>query len=64
MALHQMAWFGTTPIGAVLVGWVIQISSPRLPFALGGSAALVCAGAVLGLRPARRTSAQTLLEHA
>ncbi|MFN8050675.1 MAG: MFS transporter [Acidimicrobiales bacterium] len=47
MALHQMAWFGTTPIGALLVGWVIQLTSPRIPFALGGLAALACAGAVL-----------------
>ena len=31
MALHQMAWFGTTPIGALLVGWIIQVSSPRVP---------------------------------
>jgi len=56
MALHQMAWFGSTPIGALLMGWVIQVSSPRVPFALGGAAALVCAGAVLG-RPARRVAA-------
>lgn len=46
MALHQMAWFGTTPIGALLVGWVIEVSSPRVPFVLGGLAALVCAVAV------------------
>ena len=25
MALQQMAWFGSTPIGALLMGWVIQI---------------------------------------
>ncbi len=48
MALHQMALFGTTPIGALLMGWVIQISSPRVPFALGGLAALLCAAAVAG----------------
>lgn len=23
MALHQIAWFGTTPIGAPLMGWVV-----------------------------------------
>ncbi len=46
MALHQMAWFGSTPVGAVLMGWVIQVSSPRVPFALGGLSALVCAAAV------------------
>jgi MFS family permease len=47
MALHQMAWFGTTPIGAVLMGWVIQVTSPRVPFALGGLSALLCAAAVM-----------------
>jgi MFS family permease len=55
MALHQMAWFGTTPIGALLMGWVIQVSSPRVPFALGGLSALVCAAAVIG-RPSRSQS--------
>ncbi len=48
MALHQMALFGSTPIGAVLMGWIIQISSPRVPFALGGLSALFCAAAVIG----------------
>jgi MFS family permease len=52
MALHQMAWFGTTPIGALLMGWVIHISSPRVPFVLGGVSALLCAAAVIG-RPTR-----------
>jgi MFS family permease len=56
MALHQMAWFGSTPVGAVLMGWIIQISSPRVPFALGGVSALVCAVAVVGRR-LRRTEA-------
>ena len=50
MALHQMAWFGSTPIGAVLMGWIIQISSPRVPFALGGLSALLCAAAIIGHR--------------
>ena len=53
MALQQMAWFGSTPIGALLMGWVIQISSPRVPFALGGLSALVCAVGVMGSRSAR-----------
>lgn len=48
MALHQMALFGSTPIGAVLMGYVIQISSPRVPFALGGLSAIICAAAVMG----------------
>lgn len=46
MALHQMAWFGSTPIGALLMGWIIQISSPRVPFALAAVSAVVCAAAI------------------
>jgi MFS family permease len=48
MALHQMAWFGSTPIGALAMGWVIQTTSPRAPFVLGGLAALGCAVALVG----------------
>ena len=47
MALQQMAWFGSTPIGALLMGLIIEISSARVPFALGGLSALGCAAAVL-----------------
>jgi MFS family permease len=54
MALQQTAWFGSTPIGALLMGWVIQISSPRVPFAVGGLATLVCATAVMLVRRADR----------
>jgi MFS family permease len=43
MGLHQMALFGSTPIGALAMGWVIQTTSPRAPFVLGGIAALACA---------------------
>jgi MFS family permease len=46
MALHQMAWFGSTPIGALATGAVIQVTSPRVPFALGAIAAFACAVAV------------------
>jgi MFS family permease len=53
MALHQMAWFGTTPVGALLMGWVIHVSSPRVPFALGGLSALLCAVVVIGRRTRR-----------
>ena len=54
MALHQIAWFGTTPIGALLMGWVIEVSSPRVPFALGGLSALACAAVVTGRRVRQR----------
>jgi MFS family permease len=46
MALHQMAWYGSTPVGALVMGWVIQATSPRAPFVLGGLAALGCAAAL------------------
>lgn len=45
MALHQMAWFGSTPFGAILMGWVVQTTSPRVPFVLGAVTALVCSAA-------------------
>jgi uncharacterized membrane protein YccC len=32
------------------MGWVIQLSSPRMPFVLGAVASAVCAVAVLGRR--------------
>ena len=35
MALHQMAWYESTPIGALAMGWVIQTTSPRAPLLLG-----------------------------
>ena len=54
MALHQTALFGSTPIGALLMGWVIHVSSPRVPFALGGLSALLCAAAVIA-RPSFRS---------
>ncbi|HZX53154.1 MAG TPA: MFS transporter, partial [Ilumatobacteraceae bacterium] len=47
MAVHQMALYGSTPIGALAMGWVIQSTSPRAPFVLGGLAALACATAAL-----------------
>lgn len=51
MALHQMALFGSTPIGAVLIRVVIQATGLRMPFAIGGLTALACAAAVQSRRP-------------
>jgi len=58
MALHQTALFGSTPIGALLMGWVIHVSSPRLPFLLGGIAAALCAVFVIA-RPSHRVAVAT-----
>lgn len=46
MALYSMVFIGTTPIGAPLVGWIAEASSPRWALALGGVAAI--AGGVGG----------------
>lgn len=53
MALHQMALYGSTPIGALAMGWVVQTTSPRAPFVLGSLAALASAAALV--RAARRS---------
>ncbi|ACU75197.1 major facilitator superfamily MFS_1 [Catenulispora acidiphila DSM 44928] len=54
IALWQVAFQGTTPIGGPLVGWVIAVSDPRSGLAVGGVSCLV-AGAG-GLMLARRVA--------
>jgi predicted MFS family arabinose efflux permease len=49
MGLHQIAWFGSTPIGALLMGGLIEVSSTRVPFFVGAASAFAC-GAVILLR--------------
>lgn len=41
MALYAMGFLGTTPIGAPLVGWISQTSSPRVALLVGAVATLV-----------------------
>jgi MFS family permease len=41
MALYAMGFLGTTPIGAPLVGWISQTSSPRVALLVGATATLV-----------------------
>ena len=40
-------------LAPLLMGWVIHVTSARVPFALGSGAALVCAIGVLGRRSVR-----------
>ena len=40
MALYAIAFLGTTPIGAPLMGWIADVSSPRVAVMLGGVATL------------------------
>ena len=55
MALHQMAWYGSTPLGALAMGWIIQTTSPRVPFVLGAIAARICAAALVRANLQRST---------
>ncbi|HXX91283.1 MAG TPA: MFS transporter [Acidimicrobiales bacterium] len=43
MALYAVAFLGTTPIGAPLVGWISQETSPRVALLVGGTSTLVAA---------------------
>ncbi|HMK63738.1 MAG TPA: MFS transporter [Acidimicrobiales bacterium] len=41
MALYAIGFLGTTPIGSPLVGWISQVSSPRVALAVGAVATVV-----------------------
>ena len=45
MALYAVAFLGSTPIGAPLVGWISEVMNPRFGVGLGGAATVI--GAVL-----------------
>lgn len=47
MALYAMAFLGTTPIGAPLVGAIAQWTSPRMAMLVGAVATLVAAGLLM-----------------
>jgi MFS family permease len=60
IALWQVAFQGTTPIGGPLIGWIIALSDPRTGLAVGGVSCLAAAaGGILLTRwfRARRTAA-------
>ena len=43
IALWQVAFQGTTPIGGPLIGWIIALADPRIGLAVGGASCLVAA---------------------
>ena len=63
MALYAMGFLGTTPLGAPLVGWISQVSSPRVALLVGAVATTV-ASAVIAVRHrvGHRRRAGTALE--
>ena len=54
MALFAMAFLGTTPLGAPLVGWIGEQFGPRAGFAFGAFATIVAASVALVLLPRLR----------
>ncbi|GAA3395960.1 MFS transporter [Cryptosporangium minutisporangium] len=55
MSLLTLGWFGTTPVGALLIGWVADAFSARAAMVVAGGTCVVCA--VLLLAPRRRAGA-------
>jgi MFS family permease len=43
IALWQVAFQGTTPIGGPVIGWIIDQTDPRVGLAVGGISCLVAA---------------------
>jgi predicted MFS family arabinose efflux permease len=60
MALHVLLFFGTTPVGAPLVGWVAEHYGARTSIWLGGLVSLAAALAV-GVVQMRRSRARVLV---
>jgi MFS family permease len=60
MSLHVLVFFGTTPLGAPLIGWVAEQFGPRAAIWAGGLASLVAA-LTIGLVQVRRTRARVRL---
>jgi MFS family permease len=54
MALYAMAFLGTTPIGAPLVGAIAQWSDPRVAILTGAVATVVAAGLLMWRHEAGR----------
>lgn len=58
LALVAMLFIGSTPIGSPIIGWVSEVSSPRVGIAIGGVAtALVTAWTARQMRSGAGTSA-------
>ncbi|HEY2506397.1 MAG TPA: MFS transporter [Streptosporangiaceae bacterium] len=58
IALWQVAFQGTTPVGGPLIGWIVAISDPRGGLAVGGACCLLAAAG--GLWLSRRYHRRTL----
>jgi hypothetical protein len=56
IALWQVAFQGTTPVGGPAIGWIIALTDPRIGLAVGGASCFAAAiGGVALARRYRRT---------
>ena len=60
MALFAIAFLGSTPIGAPLMGWIADVTNPRIAILIGGVATLA-ACAPLALRYWGRRDSESVL---
>jgi len=65
MSLWALAWFGSTPVGGPIVGWIGQEAGARWSLIIGGLATLLCGVAVLALlrSPRERTECPSRSVH-
>jgi MFS family permease len=54
MSIYGLLLLGTTPIGAMLIGWLSEAYGPRSSALLAGVSSLVAAGVAFLLRPGRQ----------
>jgi len=66
IALWQVAFQGTTPIGGPLIGWIIAVANPRIGLAVGGASCLAAAagGYWLSQRYRRRATSPLVARRA
>ena len=57
IALWQVAFQGTTPVGGPAIGWIIAVTSPRTGLAVGGASCFVAALGGIALARRSRSSA-------
>jgi MFS family permease len=50
MAIYGMVFLGSTPIGAVMIGWLAEHYGPRAGFVVGGVVAIIAGMSALWLR--------------
>jgi hypothetical protein len=63
IALWQVAFQGTTPVGGPVIGWIIALTDPRIGLAVGGVSCFAAAiGGVALARRYRRTGPPDSIE--